>query len=62
MVMNRETIKALVLSGFVAVDSLDGPMNNRALLHDTAKIHFLRGSIYRSFCLVMILAVDLIAH
>ncbi len=47
MVMNRETIKALVLSGFGAVDSLDGPMDNRALLHDTAKIHFPRGSLWK---------------
>ena len=47
MVMNKETVKALVLSGFGAVDSLDGPMDYRALLHDNAKIHFPRGSLWK---------------
>ena len=47
MVMSRETIKALVLSGFGAVGSLDGPMDYRSLLHDNAKIHFPRGSLWK---------------
>ena len=47
MVMSRETIKALVLSGFGAVGSLDGPIDYRSLLHDNAKIHFPRGSLWK---------------
>ncbi len=58
--MNNETVKALVLSGFGAVGSLDGPMDYRALLHDTAKTFLV--VLYGSFCLVMILAVGPIAH
>ncbi len=36
-----------MLSGFGAVDSLDEPMDCRALLHENAKTHFPRGPLWK---------------
>ena len=61
MVMSRETIKALVLSGFGAVGSLDGPMDLEHYYMTKLKFTFLV-ALSGSFCLVMILTIGLIAH